>query len=263
MKRGATSVKHVSGREQSRLQRKSRAGRVVRPPEASVTASYMVEAQEKARKKREVNVDKARRRKQREEYMALKAKAETKGDSDLHQNNQAPLFVGTDRSVVAHFARQMLCAELRRHGARAREIAPPALYAGCAGEDDLEKLSALMVEKAWVDPRNVAIWGIVLIEWRGWQVPKEGPNWVRDDGKHRIDIDYTCAPINISDPKVMEHYIAGKKRFEVRSGAVSAPARELRRSAVSATRGTKMYLRCNKKPYAGWLLELEVQNVLK
>ena len=115
----------------------------------------------------------------------------------------------------------------------------------------------------WVDPRNVTLYGIVLVEWCGWQRQKVDADWVRDDCDEHSDIDYTCAPITISSPGVMEYYTAGKKRFEVRAGATSSPERALRRSAVSATPGTKMYLRCNGEPYAGWLLELEVKNVLK
>ena len=84
-----------------------------------------------------------------------------------------------------------------------------------------------------------------------------------DDGLMHDDIDITCAPLNIVSPAVMGWYEQGKKRFEVRAGAASAPTRASRRSAASAARGIKMYLRCKAGQYKGFLLELQVERVLR
>ena len=139
---------------------------------------------------------------------------------------------------------------------------PPG-SAGFGGPGEIEQLAAMLVAKNWVDPRNVCMCGVVLVGWCSWQWPKAGAGWVEGGGAGCDGTDHTCAPLMISPPAVMQHYITGLKKFEVRSGATSAPTRALCRPAVPATRGTKMYLRCNEAPYAGWLLELEVKRVLK
>ena len=50
------------------------------------------------------------------------------------------------------------------------------------GKDDTCKLAAALIEQGWVDPRNVVIWGVTLVEWRDWNREKVGADWVVDDG---------------------------------------------------------------------------------
>ena len=232
------------------------------------------EQQIQARKRRKARVDRERVQRQRAEYLQLKAEKQkqSKGgsgprqkDCSINENNGqgGPLFPGLSREPLLERATQAVERVLRAHGVQPEQVAPPALYAGCKGKDDTCKLAAALIEQGWVDPRNVVVWGVALIEWRDWGREKVGADWVVDDGLMHDDIDITCAPLNIVSPAVMWWYEQGKKRFEVRAGAASAPTRASRRSAASAARGIKMYLRCKAGQYKGFLLELQVERVLR
>ena len=253
----------------ARRSARSRAGRNLKLNKAPTTLVQLHEHQKKASKKRKMARGRARRKCERAEYLQLKAEKlslSNKGGSGTHKTTDQPdeknaLFPGEGREPLLERAKQQLERKLRANSVQPEQVAPPALYAGFEGEDDTCKLVAMLLAQGWVDPRNVAIWGVTLIEWCDWDREKKGPEWVVDDGLVHSDIDYTCAPLNIVSRDVMRMYEQGKKRFEVRAGAASAKTRASRRSAASAERGIKMYLRCNAL-YKGLMLELQVARVL-